>query len=197
MVADLNVVKLRKEDFQYPSVLTRDKKRATDIISAYEINISDAPKEFIFNLKAIEFLILIKKILKPNGKAYIVEYGNQFKYSAPKVLKGHVEYSIHFGHLKRVAQKLHMFTKLNCLADFLSFDKNTKVVDSISWFGISNYLLPFLKHKSLSKKVYTEEMIKEEIGSIFNRLFFVSFSHIGKGDTLLDPGKFLVLELGV
>jgi len=195
MIADLNVVKLTQADIENPSVLTGDKRRAVDIISKYEINISGAPKEFLFNLKAIEFLILIKKILKPGGKAFIVEYGNQFKYSAPKVLKGHVEYSIHFGHLKRVAQKLHMLPKLSYLTDFLGFDKNTKVVDKISWFGINDYLLPFLKRKSLSKKVYTEKMIKEEIGSVFNRLSLVSFSYVGEGETLLDPGTFLVLEL--
>jgi 2-polyprenyl-3-methyl-5-hydroxy-6-metoxy-1,4-benzoquinol methylase len=195
MVADLNVVKLRKADFEEPSTLTRDKKRSIDIISEYGINISDAPKEFLFNLKAIEFLILIKKILNPGGKAYIVEYGSQWGYPKAVVLQGHVEHSIHFDHLERVAQKLHMSPKLTCLVDLLRFNTNTKVVDVISWSGINNYLLPFLGHKSLSKEVYTEEMIKGEIGDIFNRLLFVSFSHLGKGDTILDPGKFLVLEL--
>ena len=195
MIADLNVVKLSKADFEDTVALKGDRKRAADIISKYGISISNAPKEFIFNLKAAEFLILIKKILKPGGKAYVVEYGSRFKYSAPKVLKGHVEYSIHFGHLKRVAQKLHMLPKISCLTDFLGFDKNIKVVDKVSWSAINDYLLPFLKHKSLTRKVYTEEMIKEAIGSIFNRLSFVSFSCVGKGDTLLDPGKFLVLEL--
>ncbi|MFC1631819.1 SAM-dependent methyltransferase [Candidatus Omnitrophota bacterium] len=195
MVADLGVVKFRTQDFKQPARQAPDQNKAVDIINRYKIDISDAPDEFLFNLKAIEFLIFVKKILNPGGKAYIVEYGSPWGYPKATVLKGHVEYSIHFGHLKRVAQKLRMFHRLTCLTDFLGFDKKVKILDSLSRSMINDYLLPFLNHKGLSQQAYTEDGIKEEIGDVFNRLSFASFSPLGTGNFILDPSVFFALEL--
>ncbi len=195
MIADLNTVKLKKRDFQDSNLLSTYKKRAISLIKEFNLNISDTPKEFLFNLGAIEFLLLLKRVLKHYGKAYIVEYGSEWSYPKAKHLKDHTEYSIHFGHLKEVAEKLKLHPKIICLKDFLPFNKKMKVINEASFSLINNYLLPFLGREKIPQTVYTPQMLKKKIGKVYDALSFVGFSYVGKGGALLDPAGFLVLKL--
>ncbi|HLD82522.1 MAG TPA: SAM-dependent methyltransferase [Candidatus Omnitrophota bacterium] len=195
MIADLRIVKLSKSNMGNSALVYGEKKRAIDLIKRFKLNVSDAPKEFLFNLGAAEFLLAIKRILRPGGEAYIIEYGNLWSYPKAVHLKGHTEYSIHFGHLKELARKINMSPRVTKLADFLPFNKKIKVVSYISWLHINEHLLPFLSYERLPYMAYTEGMMKEKIGKIFDRLDFIGFSYVGNKETLCDSGLFLVLSM--
>jgi len=197
MIADLNTVKLKRSDIKRSSLTSEYKKRAASLIKKFKLNIGDAPKEFLFNLGAIEFLHDIKKILAVGGKAYIVEYGNEWSYPKASRLKGHTEYSIHFGFLMKVADQLNMDPRLIPLVDFLPFNKRIKVINATSFFLINDYLLPFLNRERIPKKVYTEEMLRKKIGEIFDRLSFVGLTYLGSREATLDPSVFFMLDLGL
>jgi len=195
MIADLTTVKLRKSDMEHSGPFSENKKRASFLINKFNLDISTAPKEFLFNLGAVEFVCHTKKILKPGGKAYIVEYGSEWSYPKAVSLEGHTEYSIHFGFLMEVAKRLNLNPRITALVAFLPFDKKIKVVNAISWFHINCYLLPFLNHEGMDRGVYTVDMMKEKIGEVFDRLSFVGVSNIGSGEVFLDPLNFYVLSL--
>ena len=133
--------------------------------------------------------------MKPGGKAYVVEYGSEWWYPRALQLRGHTEYSIHFGFLAKVAKQLNLNPYIASLVDFLPFNKGIKVINNISWFYINNLLLPFLNRQKIPKMVYTENMIKEKIGEIFDRLFFVGLCDVRSKEVLMSPVEFCVLSM--
>lgn len=195
MIADLTVVKLKKADFDNSSFLNNEKKRAVFLIRKFKIDISDAREEFLFNLGPVEFLLSIESILKPAGMAYIIEYGSKYLYPRAVNLRGHSEYSIHFGHLNKIAEGLKMSPQIINLADFLPFNKKIEVVSEASFRCINDYLLPFLNQKRLAKKVYTRVDLKKKMNKIIDDLSFVGYTTLGEGEALLDPKGFFVLSL--
>lgn len=86
--------------------------------SRYGLDLSDAPESFAFNMGAIEYL----EALAPKARAvFLVEHGadtvvppayaefvscEATGYPRRIPLKGHDEYTIHFGHLAAVARRL-------------------------------------------------------------------------------------------
>jgi len=197
MVADLVTVKLQKKDLDRPSGLSPLKQKAIDLIRTFRLDVSGAPETFVFNLKALELLQTFKRILRPGGKAYIVEYGSRYAFPRAEHLKDHTEYSIHFGFMTEVAKKLNLHPRLVKLSDFLSFRKNVPVITNTSFFYLNTYLFPRLGYPKLPRAVYTEEMLREKMKTIYPKLHFVGLSRIGVGDVLLDPEGFQVLELSV
>ena len=195
VIADLSTVKLKKSEMEDFSRLSESQKKAVSLIKDFELDTTDAFEEFLFNLGAIELLKTIKKILKSGGRAYLIEYGNEWSYPQAVGLKGHTEYSIHFGFLKKAAECFGLQPNLTSLLEFLPFDKEAKILNDVSWILLSKYLLPFLKRESLPYTVYTEEMIRNKMGRYFDRLSFVSFTHLGCNEVVLDPADFQVLSL--
>lgn len=195
MIADLVTVKLKKGYLKDNTRLSENRKRAVSLIKKFRIDVSSAQEVFLFNLGAIEFLHTIKKILKPRGKAYVVEYGSEWWYPRALHLRGHTEYSIHFGFLAKVAKQLSLNPHISLLVDFLPFNKNIKVINYTSWHCINNELLPFLNQKRIPKMVYTKDMIKEKIGEILDKLSFIGLCDIQSKEVLMAPVEFCVLSL--
>jgi len=195
MIADLTAVKLTRADIKKDISLSKIKNKACSLIREFKITVSDAPQEFMFNLGAVGFLKTVKKILKPKGEAYIVEYGNRWSYPRAAYLKGHAEYSIHFGHLAQAAGKLGLNPVITSLLDFFPFDRAAAIMTSASYDGIKNCLLPFLGLPPMPDIPYTEDAMRKYGGEFFNRLSFVGLTRLGEGEHELDPAGFLVLNL--
>jgi ubiquinone/menaquinone biosynthesis C-methylase UbiE len=196
MIADLATVKLEKTDIKNYETITEDKKKAVSLIKEFGLDISDAPKEFLLNLGAMKLLKTLKRILKPSGKAYIVEYGSRWSYPRVAPLKGHKEYSIHFGLLLKAAKQLDLNPRIDNMADFLHFNKKIQIVNNVSWFNINNYLLPFLGRKKFSDAICcTRDMVKTKMRDIATYLSFIGFTRVGLNEMLMDPAGFLVLSL--
>ncbi|OGQ05644.1 MAG: hypothetical protein A2W61_00775 [Deltaproteobacteria bacterium RIFCSPLOWO2_01_44_7] len=182
MIADLTTVKLNKNDLH-------------PLIHELRIDIQDAQNPFLFNLGAITLLKTIKQILKNGGHAYLIEYGSPHTYPIAAYLKDHTEYSIHFGLLERAAKNLSLHPILTNLSNFLPFDKEIQVIDDVSLALINNYLLPFLGRKKIPIMAYTEEMLKEKLGEIYQNLSLMEFFRVGSNEFTLDPARFWVLHL--
>lgn len=195
MIADMTVVQLKKSSNGALRATSKNQERARALIKQFRINVDDAPKRFLFNLGAVVFLQQIKKMLKPGGRAYVVEYGSPFFYPTASPLHGHTEYAVHFGVLKHVAQKLGLRARLRPLIDFLPFDRKASILTSASWFAINEYLLPFLHRKKRSDFIVTKAMLEKELGDSMPKLYFVGFSHLGKKEIFLDPADFFVLAI--
>lgn len=186
MMADLTTVKLNKKDPTHP---------AFSLIQELQIDVRDAQNTFLFNLGAANLLKTIKQILKKEGHAYLVEYGSPHTYPIAAYLKGHTEYSIHFGLLERAARNLSLHPTLTNLSAFLPFDKEIAVIDDVSLSLINNDLLPFLGQKRIPVFGYTEEMLKKKLGEIYQNLSLMEFFYTGSNEFTLDPARFWVLHL--
>lgn len=166
VIADFDVVKLDKNNL-FKSFSGFKPSKAKDAILSYGISIDDAPKKFLFGLGIVKLLKELKRVLKPEGAALIIEYGSMWSYPKVVKLKGHKEYSVHFGHLKQVANALGFRCEMTNLLDFLKFQKDTKTLDKISSYLLDKILCK--KHPKISSLVFTKEMLKNQLKADYRK----------------------------
>jgi SAM-dependent methyltransferase len=86
----------------------------------------------LLNVGAFAFMAELSRVLAPGGCACLTEFGGDFG-AAPVRLEGplgkgrHVEHSIHFGHLERVAHAFGLEVERVLLADLLGIDRSMRV----------------------------------------------------------------------
>lgn len=171
------------------------KKKAKDcrVITHYQLDIEDAPKKFLINSGAIKFIEELSRVLRPQGRAIIIEYGGDWGYPTQTVLKGHSEYSIHFGHLISAAKVLGFKVGYKNLFDFFRFSPRTRVITGNSLTllqKLTRYLgqdLPFF--------AYTEEMLQEKLGRLYKKIHNLQFEAMGNLAVSFRLQEFNVLLL--
>ena len=193
MIADLEVVKLKKRYFHSQETPPEHLKEIVSFSKKCGLDFDDSFETFLVNAGAFRFLKRMKEILTKQGKAIIVEYGDFNLYPSASVLKRHTEFSIHFGHLEKVAKALGFNVEISNMMDFLGFRGDVKVIDFLSFVALREHLLPFFG-KNLQHFAYTEALLKEEIGEQFyNNIFGLRFVEIREGQGVVNPQDFTVL----
>src|SRR2546428_11530457 len=87
---------------------------------------SEIPEDFIFNLGPVRFVAELWRVLKPGGRAILVEFGIEEGFSAPGKLPGHTEYEVQYSHLRQVARFLGFQEKFRALPPFLNMRPDTR-----------------------------------------------------------------------
>lgn len=199
-IADFGVAKVQKAEalgFLKSGnwVGTEDKSspRALQYIKQFNLSISDALPTFLLNIGAIEFLLEIGRILKKGGVAVIIEYGSDRKYPTATYLRDHTEYSIHFGHLMQVAKDLGFDVSYTNLLDFLGCKEDEAIIDSQSLVSLSLVLERL--GKNLRFLPYTPQMLKDELGDLYNRFHNVLFHRLKDRVLCFDLRAFKAMVL--
>ena len=89
-------------------------KEIQEIVDKYDLDISDAPKNFNFNIGAFQFLEKAKDL---SSKIFICEHSSEWPQRIP--VHGHDEYTIKFGFLEQAAVKLGFEIKSGKASDFI------------------------------------------------------------------------------
>jgi SAM-dependent methyltransferase len=191
MIADLPVIKLNRD---------RRKRRgpegeAWNLLRRLRLDVADAPPQFVLNIGALLFLVNLSHTLRPNGMAYIVEYGSPYAYARGQLITDHMEYSVHFGHLLRGAHALGLEGTLNSLTEFLHFDPELRVLDSLCHSALFNYLLPFLNIEAEAGRVYTKSLLNECLPKVVPKVENLSFVPLRSLKGIAYPEGFYVLKL--
>jgi len=166
VIADFDVVKLDKNNL-FKSSNGPKLSKAKEAILNYNVQIDDAPKKFLFGLGIVKLLEELKRVLKPEGTALIIEYGSMWSYPQAVKLKGHREYSVHFGHLKQVANALGFSCEMANLLDFLKFRKDVETLDSISFHLLEKIIRK--RHLRVSSSAPTKEMLKNKLKTDYQK----------------------------
>ena len=163
------------------------------IMRKYGLDISDAPPEFLINSGSIRFLEELWRVLKTGAQAVIIEYGDLWHYPVATPLPGHVEYSIHFGHLMSAARHLGFKAECHNAFSFFQFSPSARVITGNSLMLLQR-LMKYLK-RGLPAFAYTEEMLKERLGRLYPRIHNLQFEGIEKLAVLFSVQEFKVLIL--
>lgn len=182
IIADFPVIKALK-----------GKAAKCPVVRKYALNVDDAPPEFLLNTGAITFLEEVWRLLKPGGRAVIIEYGDAWAYPLATRLKGHTEYSIHFGHLIAAAKQLGFKVSYQNLFDFLKCKPSVRVITGNSLILLRS-LMKYC-NRDLPVAAYTEETLKKEIGALYARVHNLQFERIKKLSVLFKVQEFKVLRL--
>lgn len=191
MIADLPTVPVRRED------LEAGQGPGEVLVRRYGLPVADAHGLFFLNSGAIRFLEECARVLKPGGTAYVSEFGSTTTYPEQSTHLDHPEFSIHFGHLQQVADRLGLEASLEPLANLVQLDGRVKVLQTTQSFF--DALKAFLGQHGvkLEKIAYTEDMLKALVGDALalDRLEGLKFAPCGQRVLGLKPPEFKALLL--
>jgi SAM-dependent methyltransferase len=191
MIADLPVEKFMKTD-------TNGNAQAVEALepaSRFGLDLSDAPPWFVLNTGALKFLENVRHTLKPEGRAYITEYGSPYSYAKARTITDHTEFTIHFGHLLTASHSLGFKASIQSLNEFLHFAGDLKVLDDQTHHALFGHLMPFLGMEGDAVRIYTQDMFSDtypELAEKTRNLVFVRLDSLGG---IIYPSDFYALRL--
>jgi hypothetical protein len=116
-------VKPRRQGEERASLLA-ELGEAGRIIADYELVLDDAPDPFYLTVGAVQLIERLAELLAPGGLAVLTEFGQLSQYPRLSTQLDHPELSIHFGHLKTVAEKLDFTADFEFVIDLLDMDRS-------------------------------------------------------------------------
>lgn len=142
----------------------------------------DIPDEFIFNLGPLRFLGELWRVLKPGGRAILVEFGIDAGWPAPVKLPGHTEYEVQYAHLRHAARWLGFQEQYQTLPQFLVIRPDTRVLCTGASYTIQRFCAA--EGKSFAIRAYTEAELRKTLGEMLPNLLGCHYHDI------IDPAWF-------
>ncbi|MBM4280851.1 MAG: methyltransferase domain-containing protein [Deltaproteobacteria bacterium] len=123
VIADLPVRPLYRDD------VSTDHGEAAACVRRHGLSLAGLPHATLINTGAIALVERLPQLLAKDGVAVVTEYGSRTRGPVRVALGGHVEHSIHYGHLEDVAARVGLQPTIARVVDLLGFDESTRVVD--------------------------------------------------------------------
>lgn len=169
VIADFETVRLRRSDLEngrtrpsaksaapHPSVAA-----ARELVRRHGLPVDDAPEVFWLNFGALRFVEEIARVLRPGGAAVLVEFGGLARYPVESTHLAHSEFSIHFGHLRHVAERSGLAVEITDIMDFLAMRGDVRVLATTRTFFECLRALLSRRGVSLQKVAYTERQFRD------------------------------------
>lgn len=164
------------------------------LVSKYGLDGSCALDRFLVNVGALRLVERIARWLRPGGIAWISEYGNLSTFPHAVELGGHVEHSIHFGHLLTAARSLGLEARCDPLGTRIGFDLEHEVLA-----GDSSFLLrrasTVLFGSPLEARAYDRAMLRAKLGDVLDRIGNLRWRPVGDRESFMSPSGFFALTL--
>jgi hypothetical protein len=169
MIGDLPAVELSHAQVGVGAGVDADERarrlaalgEAGRIIERYGMLLDDAPDPFYFTVGAYQLLERIHAAPRPGGCALVTEFGDLGRYPRLSTQLDHPELSIHFGHLRDVAEAIGFEVELAFVIDLIGVDRGLEgLATTRSYFRALAALLA--DHGVTLEKIgYTREMFAE------------------------------------
>ena len=182
-LADMTPTRLSKEELETQRGNTPEHQRCLDLIQKLRLNLdAPYPDEAIFNSGAIQFLMELWRVLRPGGRALLIEFGIESGWPDPVRLPGHTEYEVQFTYLRHVARSLGFRERCCALPQLLSIRRDTQVLCTGAAYAIRR--LQEAEGKTFAVRAYTESELQRTLGETLPKLTGLHYHHI------LDPAWF-------
>jgi ubiquinone/menaquinone biosynthesis C-methylase UbiE len=140
------------------------------------------PDEVIFNYGAIQFLEEVWRVLKPGGRAILIEFGIENDWPSPVRLPGHTEYEVQFSHLRHAAKWLGFREQYCTLPQLLGMKRDTQVLCTGAAYTLRRFCREL--HRPFSVRAYTEKELGTALGNLLPKLTGLHYHNV------LDPAWF-------
>ena len=135
-LADMTPTHFSKEELESVTGATEDHQRSLDFMRQLRLKVDTPyPDDAIFNYGALQFLTELWRVLKPGGRALLIEFGIDSGWPDLVRLPGHTEYEVQYTHMRHVARWLGFQEYYCALPQFLSIQRDTQVLCTAMRFG--------------------------------------------------------------
>jgi SAM-dependent methyltransferase len=124
----------------------------------------DLPDEAFYNVGAFRLLERVADALAPGGWAYLSEFGDEHRLPVLSEHLDHPEFSIHFGHLRRVATDLGLEVRFEEVVDLLDVDGSVEVLATTRGQFASLREVARRLGGRLDKRAYTRSELAADLG---------------------------------
>ncbi len=168
-LADMTPVNLSRKELETGKGLTPVHQEAIDWIRRIRLPFDPSlPDEFVFNLGPVRFLSELWRILKPGGRAILIEFGVETGWPEPVKLPGHTEYEVQYTHLRHAARWLGFQEQYAALPKFLMMKPDTQVLCTGAAYAIQRFCQA--QNKPFAIRAYTEKELAQALGTMLPKL---------------------------
>jgi ubiquinone/menaquinone biosynthesis C-methylase UbiE len=182
-LADMTPVQLCREEVTSNRGTTPLHQEAVDWIRRLRLPLGDTlPSEFIFNLGPVRFLAELWRVLKPGGRAVLIEFGIEDEWPSPVKLPGHTEYEVQYTHLRHTARWLGFQEQYVPLPRFFGLRPDTRLLCTGAAYAIQRFCAAL--GKPFAIRAYTEGELRKTLGEMLPKLLGCHYHE------LIDPAWF-------
>lgn len=182
-LADMTPVQLAKREIETGKGDTPLHQEALDWIRRIRLPLEpDLPDEVMFNLGPIRFLSELWRVLKPGGRAILIEFGIEQGWPAPVKLPGHTEYEVQYQHLRHAARWLGFQEQYSALPQFFVIRPDTRLLCTGAAYTIQRFCAA--QGKPFSIRAYTEAELSKALGDMLPKLMGCHYHEV------IDPAWF-------
>jgi ubiquinone/menaquinone biosynthesis C-methylase UbiE len=168
-LADMTPVKLTRGELASGQGRSPLHQEALDWIRRLRLPFDqDVPDEWMFNLGPLRFLAEVWRVLKPGGRAVLVEFGIEHGLPAPVKLPGHTEYEVQFTQLRQAARWLGFQERLSALPQFLVMRPDTRLLCTGAAYAIRRFCEA--EGRSFAIRAYSERELAQALGDMLPKL---------------------------
>ena len=157
----------------------------------------DLPDEFHLNVGAFRLIESLARWLAPGGFAWVSEFGDEHRFPVLSDHLDHPEFSIHFGHLRKVAEDVGLSVRYGEVLDLLGFRRDVEVLASTRGQFLALRSLASRHGARIEKLAYTRDSLAAALGPHLplQTLEGLHLDKVGHRVMGLSPGDFKALLL--
>lgn len=197
VIADLRLGFVTRKALTTMQLDAQTDAEALAMVQSYELGYTGAPEPLPVQVGATRLLEQIAKALRVGGYALLTEFGDKDQFPVESTHLDHAEWSVHFGHLLQVAEKLGLEAELVPVPALLGLREEVWVLASNrTQFRNLRFLLRSVGC-DLPKRALTPEQLAVHCGGKIapERLEGVQFRPIGERVMGIVPKEFKALIL--
>lgn len=189
-LADMTPVRLTKAEVESGRGETPLHQDALDWIKRLRLPLDpDLPAELIVNYGALRFVMDLWRVLKPGGKAVLIEFGIDTGWPAAVKLPGHTEYEVQFTHLRQAARWLGFQEQYYPLPQFLGIKPDVEVLCTGAAYALRRFCAA--EERPFSIRAYTQSELSKALGAMLPKVTGMHYHDV------LDPAWFGLLDFKV
>ena len=182
-LADMTPIQLTAQELESGNGSTDSHQAALDLIRQLRLTLDKPlPPEVIFNYGALTFLMEAWRVLRPGGKAILIEFGIETGWPEPVKLPGHTEYEVQYSHMRHAARWLGFREQYCALPQLLAIRRDTQVLCTGAAYAIRRFCEKL--EKPFSVRAYTQKELELTLGDLHPKLTGLHFHNV------LDPAWF-------
>lgn len=197
VIADLRMGMVTRSALQRLRPDADSDAEALDLVMRYDLDMRAAPEPVPIQVGATRLIEQLAQALAPGGVAVLTEFGEENQFPIESTHLDHGEWSIHFGHLKKVATALGLQATLESVPELLGLRSDVWVLAS-NRTQFRNLRHLFRLHGGdLKKRALTPEQLAVAAGGKLrvDRIEGLQFRPCGERVMGLCPAEFKALIL--